>query len=302
MRTDELGAPSVCYGYALRSPMALYGLRAGEGIPLTVTEEETEPSSVPSSPPLREWRNELVPFVRLWGNDGSYKLWVEHVGWYEVDPARPAIAAPRSSDGPLREVRLLGIPMALCLMHRGDLALHAAGVDVDGRAVLLAAPGRHGKTTLAAAFIQAGYRLLSEDMTCLRALPEPVVFPGPAYVRLRRDVVDHLDLPGAEPAAEYEDRVLVTLAGHGDGRAVPVGALVFLRPGDGETVFTRRTLDAALPDLWCLTLKLSDTDRVRCFQGLTAFASRVPIWDLQRKLSFDDLPSVVESIVTTCLK
>ena len=58
----------------------------------------------------------------------------------------------------------------LCFRARGDTALHAAAVEVDGQAVVLGAPGTFGKTTLAAAFHAAGHRLLSEDTTCIRGV------------------------------------------------------------------------------------------------------------------------------------
>ena len=80
-------------------------------------------------------------------------------------------------------------------MARGDLAVHAAAVDVDGSALLLAAPGRYGKTTLAAAFAGQGYRLLAEDTTCYRPSSDPSVLPGLAMLRIRPDVHEHLSHP-----------------------------------------------------------------------------------------------------------
>jgi hypothetical protein len=301
MHADDPGRTGVgCYGYTIQSPLSFCALRPINGTPLTIT--EADPEWTPSGAPEREWRDRGIPFARLWAGDGSYTLWIDQVGWFGIDPATPAITVPSSLRGPRREVRLWGLPMALCFLKRGDLSLHAAAIDVDGRAVILAAPGRHGKTTLAAAFVQAGYRLLSEDLTCVRARSEAVVFPGPAFMRLRRDVIDHLDLPAARVVAEERERFLVTVDGRGDAGPVPIGAVVFVHPGSGEAVLTRRSRTAVLPDLWNLTMKFPTyDDRGRCFQHLVDFAGTVPMWDLHRRLSFPDLPFVVERIVDTCL-
>ena len=103
-------------------------------------------------------------------------------GWRRLVPDRPARAVHhlyRQLSGPRREARLFGLPAALCFMTRGDVAVHAAAVDVDGSALLLAAPGRFGKTTLAAAFAGEGFRLLAEDTACYRSIPRPIGAPRP---------------------------------------------------------------------------------------------------------------------------
>ena len=134
-----------------------------------------------------------------------------------------------------REERLWSIPAMLCFLARGDAALHAAAVEVDGQAVVLAAPGSFGKTTLAAAFHAAGHRLLSEDTTCIRGAEAPLVVPGPAMLRLRHDVAEQLEIPNATPVGTVEDdRVHLALdpAVRGDCSPVPLRAIVLLRHAD----------------------------------------------------------------------
>ncbi|MCJ7738930.1 MAG: hypothetical protein MUQ10_16710, partial [Anaerolineae bacterium] len=41
-----------------------------------------------------------------------------------------------------------------------------------------------------------GYRVLAEDVACVRLEEAAVVIPGPALLRLRRDVADRLELRG----------------------------------------------------------------------------------------------------------
>src|SRR5207244_12530639 len=91
-----------------------------------------------------------------------------------------------------------GIPAALRCMHRGDLPLHAAAVEVESRALVLAAPGWHGKTTLALAFQRHGYRVLTEDLACCSLASTPKLLPGPALLRVRPHVY-----PGRPPAGPH---------------------------------------------------------------------------------------------------
>ena len=89
-----------------------------------------------------------------------------------------------------KEQRLWGIPTMVCARQRGDLVLHAAAAEIEGGAVLLAAPGRFGKTTLALALHRSGYRLLTEDTACCTSSSAPELYPGPTSVRLRPDMFD----------------------------------------------------------------------------------------------------------------
>lgn len=295
-----------CFGYVVRSALPFDFLRKGDGngTALEVTQADDELPE-PLEEPLMLWTDESGrPFGRLHHVGVEYLVWMDKVGSFRVDPGAPAIAIPRSSSGPRREVRLWGVPTALCLMARGDLLVHAAAVEVDGTALILAAPGRYGKTTLGSAFLQAGHRLLSEDTTCFRLSPVPSILPGPAVLRVRPDVYERLEFPGTRIVARDPERVYLALddAIRGNGAPVPIGGVIFLRRSDDRMTIERVAAHRALPDLWTLGFKFpNDVDRTRCFRGIAELAARVPVWNLYRRLSFDELPAVVARIASTCL-
>jgi hypothetical protein len=243
------------------------------------------------------------PFnARLYADGDRYSLWIDPMGWFHIDGGVPSITVPPGSEARLREQRLWGIPAALCFIHRGDIPLHASAVDVEGSALLFAAPGRFGKTTLAAAFLQAGHRVLSEDISCCRTDGTPSVLPGPSVLRVRRDTYERLEFPGTYLVAEEPHRVHLAIEEglRGDGLPVPLRGIVFLREGDLD--MQRVPTQASLRDLWTLSFKLpTDPARARCFQGIAALASGVPVWNLHRPLTFTSLGSVIERIVSTCL-
>jgi hypothetical protein len=294
-----------CFGYEVRSALAFRSLREGEGSPLQVTDDAYEPGA-PGSEPLLHWRDESgKSMAEVYPRDGTYDVWIDEVGWFRVDPSVPSVVAPRGANEVRREARLWGIPTVLCFLYRGDLPLHAAAVDVDGSALLLAAPGRYGKTTLAGAFVAAGHRLLSEDVACCRSQPTPSVLPGPAMLRIRRDMYERLEFPGTDVVAEDPDRVYLTIdeSTRGDGSPVPIRGVVFLRRSEESWRMERLPREKAVPDLWALSLNLpTDESRADCFRGVTAIAARVPVWNLYRRLSVDQLPETVDRIVSTGLR
>ena len=187
--TDLVGGS--CFGFQVRSRCDFRFLRKrGEEKTLEIREALT-PIMTPESPLIAEWvLRDAVGDVtnRLYGLNGIFHFWTNDAGWFRIDPAARVVEISDQENEVRREQRLWGVPTVLCFMDRGDFGLHAAAVEVEGAAILLAAPGRHGKTTLALAFHSRGYRLLTEDTTCCRLASGPLLLPGPTSVRLRPDI------------------------------------------------------------------------------------------------------------------
>jgi hypothetical protein len=298
------GTAGACFGFGVRSELDFRFLRQGTGDPLDIYETDRPPDRLEE--PLLQWERfgGLPISARLQRIGDVYSLWVEGMGWYHVDPYLRSVGVPRKADVVMREERLWGIPAAICCLARGDLPIHAAAIDIDGRAVLLAAPGQFGKTTLAGAFMRAGYRILAEDTTCCSPWEAPFVRPGPAMLRVRRDAFGHFDFPGTEVLANEPNRVHLAMEGdaRGTGEAVEIAAVVFLRPSEDVCHIEAVRAAAAVPDVFALTFKLPlDESRARCFEGSAHLVSSVPVWNLHRPLRFDNLAEAVDRVVSTCI-
>lgn len=285
-----------CYGYAIRADRRLRYLRRGGGTALDVVTADDVGEDV-TEPLLMEWAPPVFPFsARLYGDGRRFRLWVADTGWFLVEPHEGRITAP-SSAGVRCEERIWGIPALLCFVARGDLPLHAAAVEVGSGAVLIAAPGRFGKTTLAAAFAAAGRRVLAEDLACVRSGNSAAVIPGPAMLRIRRDIADLLPSAGVEQWRD-DDRVHVAVRNSGTCDPVPLRAVVLLRDAESAPHLTRCQSASVVPDLWALSFNLaSHADRVRCFAGVTDLAARIPVYDLLRRRTIPDLKPTVELLV-----
>lgn len=299
----EAASTGACFGCTIASPLRLRYLRGGSGGPVLAVTERDGPAEPSAGPPVMEWtrRPGYDLHARLYAGPGRrHRLWTDREGWFDMDPLEQRITVPACDDEVRREERLWGIPAAVCMVVSGHLLLHAAAVEVGGAAILLAAPGMFGKTTLAGSFHQHGYRLLAEDMSACCFEPSPAVLPGPAMLRVRRDMYERLRF-GGEVVAEEPHRVHLALEGdrRGGGGAVPVAAVLLLRRGDGAPRLERVAPEQALPDLWTLSFKLSgDQDRARCFEHLAQVAAEVPIYNLRRALRPDTIGAVIETVVS----
>jgi hypothetical protein len=171
---------------------------------------------------------------------------------------------------------------------------------IDGGAVLLAAPSRFGKTTLAMAFAERGYEVLSEDLIGID-VASTSVRPGPAIIRLRPDVYSGTPPAGWEEVAARPDRVFLSPpeGQRGSGAARALKAIVLLREGS-EIRLTRASPIETVKDLWALNFRLpTNEDRSGSFRALTALVGRVPTWNLERPFRLDALAATVDAI-TKC--
>jgi hypothetical protein len=298
-----MNASGTCFGYEIRSDLRFEYLRGGSGEPLVVA-QGSNGAAPPGARLVLEWLpTERRPFAARIYRDGSlFRLWIEAAGgWFTVDPATRRIEVPDSPDPVRREERLWGIPALLCFLGRGDLPLHAAAVEIGGGAVLLAAPSGFGKTTLAAGLVAAGHRLVGEDLACVRLGQETTIVPGPAMLRVRRDVADRISLPGVERVGEDDDRVhyAIDRSRRGDCSPVPLRGIVLLRPLRADLLLERVGAAEALPDLFALSFRFpNEIDSGRCFSGVADLAARVPVWSLSHRRTLEELEETVAHVVS----
>ena len=290
-----------CFGFAVRSSLPFHYLRGGDGEALSVSVSSQVERGDPGELIIEWTPTPDRPFdAALYRRENRFLLRMGRAGWYAIDTEEPRITVPEDADVIRREERLWSLPVTLCFLARGDLPLHAAAVEVDGKAVILGAPRTFGKTTLAAGFVNAGYRLLSEDVTCLRVASDPLAIPGPAMLRVRPDVAERMDVENATKLPGSDDRVHLALAesARGDGNPVPVRALVLLREGeDGFRLESVPSADA-IRDLWSLTFGLpTNSDRANAFAKLVDLTRSVPTSNLYRPRRIEDVPATVEYLV-----
>lgn len=201
---------------------------------------------------------------------------------------------------------LLNQVLSFALLSSGVEPLHSTSVVVDGRALAFLGDCGYGKSSLGAAFLAAGHRLLTDDLLVLDARAGGWFGqPGPGRMKLFPEMADHFFGPGAArvPMNGGTPKAVLRIPEASMQRApAAVAALVFLHPpaADGGDV----RLDLVTPReafIGLTTNTFNDLLRGpgRLRQHL-AWASRVssevPVWRLSYPRELAVVPRVVERV------
>lgn len=93
------------------------------------------------------------------------RRWLRPQAWFSVDEVTPFTPLPQDQALPMIE---WGLNWCVTAYSHHVLVLHAASVAKNGHALILPAPPGSGKSTLCAAMVNRGWRLLSDELTVIR--------------------------------------------------------------------------------------------------------------------------------------
>ena len=205
-------------------------------------------------------------------------------------------------------VYLFGPVLAFILRRRGTVCLHASGVEIDGKAVLLLGPHGAGKSTLAAAFARRGRPILPDDLAPLHERAGSFhVPPGRPRVLLWASAVESLwgdagALPQVSPA--WSKRFL-DLCGPGlqfCPAPLPLGAVYILERRDDQASqprFKPVRGNAALVHFVANTYGnylLTPELRAAELHVLCRLLTQVPVRRLQSATDASRLPALCEAL------
>lgn len=120
------------------------------------------------------------------GDGTAYVRWAETLEAVVSNDGRQ-VACRRLAPAPPEVLHgyLLGAVLSFALIRQGIEPLHATVVAVDGVAVALMGDCGYGKSSLAAAFLREGHRLVTDDLLVLGTTPDGLVaHPGAPRIRL----------------------------------------------------------------------------------------------------------------------
>ncbi len=162
----------------------------------------------------------------------DFCLWPERILCHPLEPAYEYLI----------ELDLLGGVLSTWLERRGIPALHASAVEVHGQAVAFLSGNGGGKSALAAAFMQAGHPLLTDDVLPIARRAERFVgHAGYPTMRMWPDEAQHFvgryeDLDLVHPALTKR-RVHVGPGGFGDfcTESLPLAVIYLPERREGAT-------------------------------------------------------------------
>jgi HprK-related kinase A len=159
--------------------------------------------------PVRDGGDFVDFHIRLY-QPGGARRWFRPQVRFDCDGLAPFKPLPLAQAFPMFEW-----VMNWAVSSRANrlLIIHAAVVEKDGRAAILPAPAGSGKSTLCAALVSKGWRLLSDELALVRLdtgelvpLPRPISLKNASIGIMRRYA------PGAVFSPEVDDTVKGTIA------------------------------------------------------------------------------------------
>lgn len=251
-----------------------------------------------------------TPYLQTDG-EGHARYTIAGVADFLIEKGRRITIAPAmDKDSPDVRLFLLGSVFGILCNQRGVLPLHAASVEIEGKAVAFAGASGAGKSTLAAAFNRRGFRLLADDVTPIAFDGGTVRFlPGLRRIRLWADSmrdaawdVSNVERcrVGIEKFSRAFDRDFIT-------EPMEPLALFHLRPLPdtvGDTMLTRLQGAAAVQQVrrqvyrW-RTLQRS-TGKPEATSRVIRAAVGIPRhYELMRRIGFDNLDNTIDAVVET---
>ncbi|HVZ41250.1 MAG TPA: hypothetical protein VHI13_18365 [Candidatus Kapabacteria bacterium] len=197
---------------------------------------------------------------------------------------------------------ITGSLLAIALHQRGLLVLHGCGVEIGGRAIGFVADTGGGKSTTAAAFVRAGYPLVTDDLLVIEPGTDgtaPVVRSGPARMKLWPDTLRRFGRePGMLPkVVGPRDKRLIDADLHTGAARLPLGSINVLAWGERtriEPVARQEALLELVRNAYCVKL-LDRMGNEGAFLRLCALvASQVPVRRLVRRKGLERLEEIVE--------
>ncbi len=247
--------------------------------------------------------------VRL-SDGGTYLHWAKLFEFVISADGRAIHARPLAEATPESfYTYLFGQALSFALLRQGFEPLHATAVVVDGAAVAFMADSGHGKSTLAAAFLQAGFPLLTDDLLIARKVRKGfTAYPGPARLKLFPEIARALpesEVAGTPLNSGTPKLILPLQDGQWHGRPAPLRAIYVLNSICGakrtKRIRIRRLPPArALVELLRGTFNAVITEPARLkqqFQQTAEVARVIPVKRLSYPRDLQQLPAVREAVL-----
>lgn len=201
----------------------------------------------------------------------------------------------------------LASAFGILLHQRGQIVLHGSAVRVGEKAVLFCGPSGAGKSTMAAALVQRGFPLVSEDVCVVTTSDSgmPLIHPDGRQLKLWAQSIDKLDLAGRRGERVRKSLEKFYVDAH-DAFSEPLalGAIYALRearPPHAPGIERPNVVDAALVlrrNAYRPLLVRRMNQKENYFRAAVAIANVAGIFHLTRALDFAKLPDVVAWLET----
>ena len=166
---------------------------------------------------------------------------VPGVAIYKIEDGRYVSYAPMddSNEDQIR-LYLLGTCMGAALMQRRVLPIHGSCIAIDGKAYAIAGDSGAGKSTLASAFINHGFKILTDDVIAVTLSKDntPFVIPSYPQQKLWQESMDRFGMESNQyrPVYDRVTKFAVPVNNHFYDKPIPLAGIFMLSKADQNAI------------------------------------------------------------------
>jgi hypothetical protein len=165
----------------------------------------------------------------------------EDVAIFLIQEGRKISVSPlKEYDEDVARLIILGTCMGIILMQRKVLPLHGSSIIVNEKAYAIIGDSGVGKSTLAAAFLKEGFKLLTDDVIAVSVTNEniPIITPSYPHQKLWEDSLHNFGLDKNKYNSIYgrETKFSVPVAAQYSPRKIPLGGIFELVKTDNRDI------------------------------------------------------------------
>ncbi|WML25171.1 aldolase [Neobacillus sp. OS1-33] len=164
---------------------------------------------------------------------------IPSIATFSIEDGNKIIVSPLagSIEGEIR-LFILGTCMGVILQQKKILPLHGSAIEIDGRAYAFIGNSGAGKSTLASAFLNNGYRLLTDDVIAISLSQEDIPFVTPSYPqqKLWQESLNEfgMDHQKYHPLFERETKYAIPVHSQFSTDTIPLGGIFELVKSNNE--------------------------------------------------------------------
>lgn len=134
---------------------------------------------------------QIAPY--MWASKSTLMIDIPEVARFLISDGDDIAIDPLPGiDEASLRVFLLGSAFGALLMQRGFFVLHGNAVELDDKCLVCVGPSGIGKSSLTAAFMKRGYRVLADDVVPIDVTGHAL--PGFPRIKLWQDVADKMEI------------------------------------------------------------------------------------------------------------
>jgi hypothetical protein len=289
------------YGLVFSSELQLPELESAEGTPDVTIRMGKIPESL---------HEPLGKGLRFQANVDEFLLRLDGLAGFHVASGRTVMVEPYADPAdPEIRLYLLGSVFSALLQQRGYLALHGSAIEMRGSGILFAGERGAGKSTLAAAFHDKGYRILADDVCAIQCgrNSAPSIVPSFPGLKLWRDSVEKLgkDAGSLVPVKRDTEKYRVGTENRYSGESAVLSEIYVLGSHDSAAIAIREqegvtALEALIKSTYRYRYLRGQGLRALHFRQCAAVAGKVKVYEVLRPADSFRLSDLATAIEENC--